>query len=210
MTAAQSSASPAPTPAQPNPVTLIDLGPMGIALAEALLAQGHPLTVWNRTPEKADPLVAKGARRAATVADAVDASPLTLVCLKDYKTLYEFFADHPSSDALHGRALVNLNSGTPAQAHAALAWATERGASYLDGAIMVPPYLVGQPGATPPPSSALRTCRRPNSPNAWSPRAMGPTTTFPSTRSSRSPADTFRKTVQEGIGQPPGGSPWPV
>ncbi|MWA11802.1 NAD(P)-dependent oxidoreductase [Streptomyces sp. BA2] len=135
------------TSAQLSPVTLLGLGPMGIALAEALLAQGHPLTVWNRTPEKADPLVAKGARLAATVADAVGVSPLTLVCLKDYETLYEIFADRPSSDALQGRVLVNLNSGTPAQAHAALAWATERDASYLDGAIMVPPYLVGQPGA---------------------------------------------------------------
>ena len=32
------------------PVTVIGLGPMGQAMARALLAGGHPVTVWNRTP----------------------------------------------------------------------------------------------------------------------------------------------------------------
>ncbi|UCM87747.1 imine reductase family protein [Streptomyces marincola] len=42
---------------------------------------------------------------------------------------------------------MNLNSGTPEEARAAAHWAAERGAAYLDGAIMVPPPLVGQPDA---------------------------------------------------------------
>ncbi|WP_411079072.1 NAD(P)-dependent oxidoreductase [Streptomyces sp. cmx-18-6] len=130
---------------QPTPVTVIGLGPMGLALAEALLKNGHPTTVWNRTPEKARDLVARGARLGASVADAVSASPLTVVCLKDYATLYDVL--DPAAGALAGRALVNLNSGTPKEAHAAADWAAERGAGYLDGAIMVPPPLVGEPGA---------------------------------------------------------------
>ncbi|MDV5142759.1 NAD(P)-binding domain-containing protein [Streptomyces sp. SBC-4] len=66
----------APTDAQPAvpvPVTVIGLGEMGFTLASAFLAGGHPTTVWNRTPERADALVAKGARRAATVREAVAA-----------------------------------------------------------------------------------------------------------------------------------------
>ncbi|MCP2168844.1 3-hydroxyisobutyrate dehydrogenase [Goodfellowiella coeruleoviolacea] len=118
---------------------------MGLALAEALLAQGHPLTVWNRTAAKADALVAKGAHRAASVADAVLASPLTITCLNDYDTMYQVFAG--AEEALRGRALINLNSGTPTEAHAADEWATRTGFDYLDGAIMVPPPLVGTPGA---------------------------------------------------------------
>ena len=43
------------------PVTVIGLGLMGQALAGTLLRDGHPTTVWNRTPAKAGPLVARGA-----------------------------------------------------------------------------------------------------------------------------------------------------
>ncbi|MFI1015141.1 NAD(P)-dependent oxidoreductase [Streptomyces sp. NPDC020965] len=133
------------TTAHSLPVTVVGLGPMGLALAESFLNAGHPLTVWNRTPGAADSLVARGARRAATVADAVSANPVTIVCLKDYPTLYEVF--DATGDALAGRALVNLNSGTPTEARAAADWAAARGAEYLDGAIMVPPPIVGQPGS---------------------------------------------------------------
>ncbi|MFF0446656.1 NAD(P)-dependent oxidoreductase [Streptomyces sp. NPDC004609] len=128
---------------QHTPVTVIGLGPMGLALAETLVDHGHPTTVWNRTTEKADALVAKGARRAGTVADAVSASPVAIVCLKDYETMYGVFGS--AGDALQGRVVVNLNSGTPTEANAALGWAAERGVAYLDGAIMVPPPLVGHP-----------------------------------------------------------------
>lgn len=45
----------------PTPVTVVGLGSMGRALAGAFAGAGHPTTVWNRTPAKAAPLVAKGA-----------------------------------------------------------------------------------------------------------------------------------------------------
>ncbi|MFI8810543.1 MULTISPECIES: NAD(P)-dependent oxidoreductase [unclassified Streptomyces] len=134
----QQSASP-----QHAPVTVIGLGPMGLALAETLLEHGHPTTVWNRTPEKANSLVTKGVHRAGTVAEAVSASPVTIMCLKDYETMYAVLGS--AGSALKGRVMVNLNSGTPNEAHAAVSWATERGIGYLDGAIMVPPPLVGHP-----------------------------------------------------------------
>lgn len=124
-------------------VTVLGLGPMGSALAETLLSRGHLVTVWNRSADKADGLVAAGAHRADTVAAALSASPLTIVCLKDYESMYE--ALDSADDALAGSVLVNLNSGTPVQAHAAVGWAADRGAEYLDGAIMVPPPLVGHP-----------------------------------------------------------------
>ncbi len=43
------------------PVTVLGLGALGKALATAFLTNGHPTTVWNRTADKADPLVALGA-----------------------------------------------------------------------------------------------------------------------------------------------------
>jgi len=51
-------------------VGFIGLGQMGHAIAANLLAAGHELTVWNRSAEKADDLVAGGAQLASSPADA--------------------------------------------------------------------------------------------------------------------------------------------
>ena len=51
-------------------VGFIGLGHMGIGMAANLLRGGHEVTVYNRTPGKAQGLVAQGARAAAGVADA--------------------------------------------------------------------------------------------------------------------------------------------
>ncbi|OLZ44239.1 NAD(P)-dependent oxidoreductase [Amycolatopsis keratiniphila] len=127
------------------PVTVVGLGPMGAALASVLLDRGHDVTVWNRSPGKAAPLVAKGARQADDIVDAVSASRLLVVCLADYDALYSALG--PAREVLRGRVVVNLNSGTPKEANEALRWAERYGTGYLDGAIMVPPAMVGHPGS---------------------------------------------------------------
>ncbi|GGP45090.1 NAD(P)-dependent oxidoreductase [Streptomyces abikoensis] len=127
-----------------TPVTVIGLGAMGTALAEAFVAAGHPTTVWNRSAEKAAPLVAKGARQAGTVEEAVAAGPLIVACLTTYDATRE--ALEPASAALAGRALVTLNTGTPGGARQMAGWAEERGARFLDGAVKNVPTAVGAPG----------------------------------------------------------------
>lgn len=125
----------APTDAQPPvPVTVIGLGEMGFTLASAFLAGGHPTTVWNRTPERADALVAKGARRAATIREAVAAGSLVVVSVKGSATARELL--EASGDALSGRAVVNLTDGTSAEVRAVADWAADQGAQYLHGQIM--------------------------------------------------------------------------
>ncbi|MFF5114130.1 NAD(P)-dependent oxidoreductase [Streptosporangium sp. NPDC000509] len=64
-------------------MTVIGLGAMGKALAGAFLDNGHPTTVWNRTAGKGGELVERGATEAATVAEAIAASPLVVVCVLD-------------------------------------------------------------------------------------------------------------------------------
>ncbi|TDC13260.1 NAD(P)-dependent oxidoreductase [Streptomyces sp. 8K308] len=135
-----SGATPAPTP-----VTVIGLGNLGRALAEALIERGHPTTVWNRTPARADALVARGARRAGTVTEAVAASPLVVVCVLDYEAATAVLA--PAAGALADRTLVNITSGTPEPVRELAAWATEHGAHYLDGAVYAVPQTIGTPEA---------------------------------------------------------------
>lgn len=126
-------------------VTVIGLGQMGSALAGAFLAAGHPTTVWNRTPGKADALAAKGATRARSVVEAVEAGELVVVCVLDYAAVHELLA--PVAASLDGRALVNLTSGSPEQARETAAWAAGQGAHYLDGGIMSTPPGVGNPAS---------------------------------------------------------------
>jgi 3-hydroxyisobutyrate dehydrogenase-like beta-hydroxyacid dehydrogenase len=51
-------------------VGFIGLGHMGAGIAANLLRAGHCVTVYNRTPAKAEALVAQGATRASRIADA--------------------------------------------------------------------------------------------------------------------------------------------
>jgi len=51
-------------------VGFIGLGQMGSAMAANLIKGGHDVTVWNRSAGKAEPLVAAGAKRAASPAEA--------------------------------------------------------------------------------------------------------------------------------------------
>ncbi|GAA1285876.1 NAD(P)-dependent oxidoreductase [Saccharothrix xinjiangensis] len=129
----------------PTPVTVVGLGLMGRALAEAFLRGGHPTTVWNRSPEKAAPLVALGAELAGSPRDAVAASPLVVVCVSDHGAVRDLL--DPLGDLLDGRVLANLTSGTSAQARETAGWAARHGGSYLDGAIMTVPQAIGTAGA---------------------------------------------------------------
>ncbi|MEV7007940.1 NAD(P)-binding domain-containing protein [Streptosporangium sp. NPDC051022] len=124
-------------------LTLLGLGAMGTALARAWLAAGHRLTVWNRTPDRAVPLAAEGATVAVTVAEAVAASDLVVVCLLDDASAEEVLAEAD----LTGKDLVDLTTRTPAQARARAGWAEGRGARFLDGGIMAIPAAIGVPGS---------------------------------------------------------------
>jgi 3-hydroxyisobutyrate dehydrogenase-like beta-hydroxyacid dehydrogenase len=124
-----------------TPVTVIGLGLMGRALAGAFLKAGHPTTVWNRTTSKADRLVAEGARLAPTVGDALKASSLTIICVTDYQAMRELLGARDIE--LESTMLINLTSSSSAEARAAAQWAEQRGADYLDGAIMAIPPAIG-------------------------------------------------------------------
>ncbi|MGI5531096.1 NAD(P)-dependent oxidoreductase [Streptomyces syringium] len=127
-------------------VSVLGLGAMGSALAGALVKAGYATTVWNRSPGKADGLVAQGAEAAATAGDAVRAGQLVIACLLDHASVHEVL--DPLADELAGRTLVNVTTTSPAQSRELAAWAAGAGVAYLDGGIMAVPHMIGQPGAS--------------------------------------------------------------
>lgn len=132
-----------PTYAHDSAVTVIGLGPMGRALAGAFLDAGLRVTVWNRTPGRDRELVGRGATAAASPAEAVAASPSTVVCVVNYDAADAVLRPDAVTDALKGRTVVNLTADTPARARDTAQWAAAHGIRYLDGAIMTPTPTIG-------------------------------------------------------------------
>ncbi|GGH95578.1 NAD(P)-dependent oxidoreductase [Arthrobacter liuii] len=64
-------------------VAVLGTGIMGAAMARNLLRAGHDVSVWNRDAAKTEPLVAEGARGAATPSEAVKAADVVLTMLYD-------------------------------------------------------------------------------------------------------------------------------
>ncbi|MBE2320520.1 NAD(P)-dependent oxidoreductase [Solirubrobacter sp. CPCC 204708] len=116
-------------------VTVIGLGAMGSALASTLVAAGHPTTVWNRTPRTVE-----GATAAASVADAIAASPLTLVCVAGADVAEDLLA---GAGDLTGRTIVNFTTTTTASTSAAGERVGAQGGTYIDGAILAVPPAIG-------------------------------------------------------------------
>src|ERR1700754_595027 len=103
-------------------VTVLGLGAMGSALAAALVKAGYPTTVWNRTPGKAEELVAQGATATDTAEDAVQAGDLVIPCLYDHASAHDVL--DPLIGRLAGKAIVNVTTTAPAESRELAAWAT--------------------------------------------------------------------------------------
>src|SRR5690348_15543711 len=70
-------------------IALLGLGKMGAPIAGHLLNDGHELTVWNRTREKAEPLKARGAKVAAWPGEAVAGAEAVFSVVFDDEALEE-------------------------------------------------------------------------------------------------------------------------
>jgi 3-hydroxyisobutyrate dehydrogenase len=68
-------------------LAFLGLGLMGAPMARRLLAAGHEVAVWNRTPEKAEPLVADGARHGSTPAEAGQGAEAAVTMVADPEAL---------------------------------------------------------------------------------------------------------------------------
>ena len=128
-------------------VSLLGLGDMGFALADTIAKAGHDTIVWNRTKERAAPLLERGARLASSPAEAISESPIVVVCVIDYEAADALLRTADCLAALKGRVLVQLSSGSPRLACSTQEWVHQAGASYLDGEIVAYPSQIGSPEA---------------------------------------------------------------
>lgn len=68
-------------------VAVIGLGAMGARFAGRFLEAGHEVIVWNRTPEKAEELVSRGASAATSPAEAARSAEAVVTVVSDPEAL---------------------------------------------------------------------------------------------------------------------------
>lgn len=125
-------------------VTIIGLGVMGTALTHALRKAGHRLTLWNRSAEKALKLVDADVSAVSTITEAVTASPILIICIDARNSTIGLLDADMVKPHLEQRVVIQLSTGLPKDAREAERWLQDRGAGYLDGAILCGPQSVGE------------------------------------------------------------------
>lgn len=116
---------------QPEQVGFIGLGIMGYSMAENLLKAGYPLTVYNRTPRKAEPLAAAGAQIAGTPADVARRARVIFLCVGGSADVREV-CDNMLPAVQPGSLVADCSTISPTESRKLAARFRERGAEFLD------------------------------------------------------------------------------
>ncbi|APX93526.1 2-hydroxy-3-oxopropionate reductase [Halomonas sp. 1513] len=93
----------------------IGIGLMGDPMTRRLLAAGVDVTVWNRTPAKARPLVKTGARAASSIGELVAEVDTVMLCLANTAVVEDlvFGAEGVAAHGRPGQLLIDLSSSDP-------------------------------------------------------------------------------------------------
>lgn len=114
-----------------QPVGVIGLGLLGTALAERLLEGGYPVAVYNRTREKADPLLARGAQWSD---NPLATCKRVVISLYTTEIVEQVLAQMDTS-LRAGLILIDTTTGNPTESAALGSRLAERGVHYLESPI---------------------------------------------------------------------------
>lgn len=122
-------------------IGLIGLGLMGRPMGVNLLKAGHSLTVWNRTPSRADELVAAGAVLARSPREVAEASDVLLTIVSDPPALEAVLwgqdgkLDGALAGLKAGSTYIDSSTISPTLVKKIAAACKERGVSFLDAPV---------------------------------------------------------------------------
>ena len=128
-------------------VAVLGTGIMGTGVVRTLLREGHDVTTWNRTREKAQPLADDGATVVDTVREAVAGAEVVVTVLFDGDAVVDVLreatdqpdTDQPATDAQTGAASpVWLQASTigAADTRRVVDLAAERGVPLVEGMML--------------------------------------------------------------------------
>jgi len=118
-------------------VGFIGIGRMGLPMARNVLAAGFPLTVFNRTPERCEPLAAAGATVAETPSELAAASDVVVTMVADADAVRALLDgdDGILLGAAPGLVLAEMSTIGPLAARELAARCAEHGVAMLDAPV---------------------------------------------------------------------------
>ena len=121
---------------QKRKITLLGTGLMGLPMSRNLMAGGHDLTVWNRSAQRAKPLVEEGAKTTETSAEAIKGAEIIITMLSDgYAT--QALLDDPDfrANLSAGMIWIDMSSAKPEHARAQSSDLATLGVAHLDAPV---------------------------------------------------------------------------
>ena len=118
-------------------VGFVGLGVMGTAISRRLLDAGHSLTVWNRTRDKAVPLLEFGARWADTPREVAECSDIVFTMVTNTAAVQAVSegGDGILSGLGIGKLYVDMSTASPANTRALAERVAELGSQMLDSPV---------------------------------------------------------------------------
>jgi len=118
-------------------VGYIGLGVMGRSIVRRLLAGGHQVTVWNRTREKAEPLLGEGARWVHSPREAAAAGDLVFTMVTNTEAVQAVTEgeDGILAGLRPGAIYVDMSTASPTYTRALAERVAADGASMLDSPV---------------------------------------------------------------------------
>lgn len=118
-------------------IAVLGLGTMGSGMASNLLKAEFPVTVYNRTPEKAQPLVSAGARLASSPAEAAKDADVVISMLADDAASRALWLgkDGALEAARKGAILIESSTASPEWVTELGGLAARRGLRFLDAPV---------------------------------------------------------------------------
>jgi len=130
--------------AEKTRIGVVGLGAMGAAMAGRLLDQGWPVAVWNRSAGAEEPLLAKGAVRAATPAEAASGGIVLSMVADDAALKSVATGDAGILSGLpQGGVHVSMSTVSPAIAADLAAAHQAAGVAYLGSPVFGRPPVAG-------------------------------------------------------------------
>jgi len=117
-------------------VAVLGTGLLGSEIAIRLQDRQFDVTVWNRSPNKANPLATAGIRPTASAADAIASADVTLLLLADAEAIRSTLFSKDTEAVLAGRTIVQMGTIAPNESRAIARAVQGAGGDYLEAPVL--------------------------------------------------------------------------